>query len=401
MCTIVRMKRIYLDTAAATPVSKAVFKRMKPHLLEDFGNPSSIHSEGVRAAAVLASARGSVAENLSVHSDEIIFTGGGTEANNLAISGVAAAYEESQGQTGHIITTTIEHHSVLDPIKRLAERGWSVSYLPVNEKGIIKPEELKQLLRSDTVLVSVGYVNNEIGIIAPLATLAKVIRNYRKQNDRSTNPYFHTDACQVPRFLELKPVSLGVDLMTLNGSKIYGPKGIGCLYRKRDVSLKPLVLGGGQESGLRSGTENVAGAVGLAEALKECERYRKRDNLHLGVLRDRLISTVSAEIPRAVLNGSDTERVSNNINFYFPDVEAELLVIELDARGIACSAGSACASNQQNDSHVITALEPTNTDRAKQSVRFTLGRTTKKRDIQYLLATLPTLVNKLRAVKKV
>ena len=393
------MKRIYLDTAAGTPLEKKVQQRMRPLLEKNFGNPSSIYSEGVLARHQVELARKQIAKTLSVRSAEIFFVGGGTEANNLAILGTAYAYEEKFKQPGHIITTKIEHHSVLAPIQSLIKKGWTVSYLPVNKVGLIEPKDLAKILTKQTALVSIGYVNNEIGVIAPLNKIARVIRQWRSSQSINNDqdklyPYFHTDACQASRFLPLEPLSLGVDLMTVNAAKMYGPKGVGFLYKKKDLDLKSIVFGGGQESGLRSGTENVAGIVGLAEALLISDKKRQSENKYLLNLRNFLIAQILGSVSQVTLNGDREARIANNANFSFSGVDAELLVIELDAKGIACSTGSACSNREKNESHVLIALDDKNI--SVESIRFTLGRDITKRQIKYLIKVLLPLVEKLR-----
>lgn len=374
------MKRIYCDTAAG------------------WANPSSIHHEGVVAREHLDQARAASAKVLSAHPDELIFTSGGTESNNLAIFGVARAWEKIHGQPGEIITTPIEHRSILAPGEVLKTAGWQINFLPVDREGLVNPAELKKLLKPDTVLVSVGYANNEIGTIQPIHDLAKVIRQFKKANPSNLipNPYplFHTDACQATRFLDLNPLKLGVDLLTFNAAKIYGPNGIGCLYAKRGLTLEPLIVGGGQEGDRRSGTENVAGVVGLAAALELCAHERVKESQKLSRWRDYFISQ-ALKLPGVELNGSPTKRLPNNVNLFVSGVEAEQLVIELDARGIACSTGSACSLPKHDESYVIMALG-FNEERARSSVRFTFGRDITRTEINYILKTLAKTLEKLR-----
>ncbi|MEX0918614.1 MAG: cysteine desulfurase family protein [Candidatus Paceibacterota bacterium] len=384
------MKRIYLDTAAGTPVAKEVWRAMKPFWTKNFGNPSGIHTEGEIAGQALAEARQAIAGHLAARSSEIIFTAGGTESNNLAIFGVAGAWQKKAGRPGHIITTKIEHKSVLRPVAELAKRGWAVDYLPLRTDGSVDLVELEKTLRPNTALVSVGYVNNEIGTIAPLKKISRLLRR------QTSKIYFHTDACQAPRFLPIRPNDLGVDLLTANAAKIYGPKGAGLLYARQTVPLEALLVGGGQEAGRRSGTENVPAVVGLARALTLCEKLREKETARLTILRDYLITEVLRLVPEVAVNGGQDNRVANNANFYLPGLSAERLVIELDARGIACSTGSACSSNDGHESHVVAAVNPAPAA-ASASLRFSLGRETTKRQINYLLRTLPPLVQKLRA----
>lgn len=392
------MKRIYLDHAAATPLDPRVFAAMKPFMAKEFGNPSALYREGIAARNATLAARKKIAQILFAHPDEIIFTGSGTEGNNLAIEGIVRAAREKSGETRpHIITSVIEHPSVLSVCQALARRGVVVSYIGVDGNGIIKLDELKKALRKETVLVSIMYANNEIGTVEPIREIAKIIRAWRKQQNTSF-PYFHTDACQAANYLPLHVERLGVDLITINGSKIYGPKGVGALFVRRGVSLSPHMYGGGQERGFRPGTENVAGIIGIAEALSLAEKIKEKESKRLTILRDRFISSILKKIPGTILNGDQVTRLPNNVNISIPGIESEHLIIELDAHGIAASARSACKSMDEEGSHVIMALgrETTGTE---SGVRFTLGRSTTKRDIDHGIAVLPQLVKKLKSIK--
>lgn len=393
-------KRIYLDTAATTAVDPQVLKAMLPYFFEQAGNPSSLSKEGVVAQTALEDARKQIATLLGAHTDEIIFTSGGTEGDNLAILGVARGLliKNKIKKPGHIITTVIEHQAVLESCKRLEQEGWTISYLPVSKEGIIDLIAFKEALQPETVLVSVMYANNEIGTIQPLREIAKILREHRKaqsQRDLSTVdrlPYFHTDACQAPRFLPLQVEKLGVDIMTLNGSKIYGPKGIGCLYLKRNTFIEPLICGGGQERGLRSGTENVPGAVGLAEALDSVIKQSGKQNEKIKCLRDHFIEKIT-DFPAVEINGDLIDRLPNNINVSFTGVMGEWIVLSLDSRGVACSTGSACSVHHKDDAHVIMALGY-DRSRAESAVRFTLDKATTKKDIDYVLKVLKEILSK-------
>lgn len=387
-------RRIYLDTAASTPIDKravSLIEKTAKKLCGVLGNPSSIHQEGVMSKNTLDCCRQKVAESLVAHADEIVFTSGGTESNNLAILGVAKAYEKETGKKGHIITTTIEHSSVLLPVGELAEQGWEVTYLPVDSDGLINLGKLKDSLKESTVLISIIHASNEIGVIQPIEEIAKIIRKQKKDTnpirDRATYPYLHLDSCQAVRFFDLNPQNNHADLITMNGSKIYGPKGVGALYVRRGVKIKPILLGGGQENGLRSGTENILGCVGFAEALAICSKERDRESLNLTEIRDYAIDKILAEIPNVTLNGHRNDRLPNNLNFTFRGVDAEWLVLQLDAKGVLCSTGSACSFNTKDQSYVIIALGKTAAE-AKSSVRFTLDRKTSKKDINYLINLL-------------
>jgi len=414
-----KLRRVYLDTAATTLVDSRVLKAMAPYFSEKYGNPSSIHKEGVEARKALEISRKQIADLIGAHADEIVFTSGGTEGDNLAILGVARGLlsKNKIKKPGHIITTAIEHQAVLESCKRLKEEGWDITYLPVSKEGIVDLVALKESLRPETVLVSIMYANNEIGTIEPLRDVAKILRQYRSlmslRAERSNLeiassesalplndikiggarlPYFHTDACQAPRFLSLAVEKLGIDLMTLNGGKMYGPKGIGCLYIKRNTFIEPIIYGGGQERGLRSGTENVALAVGLATALALAVEQRENEVARLEKIRDYFIKNLSA-IPGVEINGGFTNRLANNISASFPGVLGEWLVLSLDAKGVAFSTGSACSSNHKDDAHVIIALGH---DRkyAESTVRFTLDRATSKKDIDYVIQVLKEILAK-------
>lgn len=392
--SILRRKRINLDTAATTPVDKRVLKAMLPYFSEKAGNPSSLHLEGTTARKALDEARKEIATVLEAHSDEIIFTGGGTEGDNLAIIGVAHGLLEKKKivRPGHVITSVVEHQAVLESCRRLEKEGWEVTFLPVNEDGVVDLTSLKEALRPETILVSIMYANNEIGTIQPIREIAKILREHRKKLGTERLPYFHTDACQAPRFLPLTVEKLGVDLMTLNGSKIYGPKGIGCLYAKRNTFLSPVVYGGGQERGLRSGTENVPGAIGLAKALALVVDESKEEGEKASKIRNYFVDELRT-MPNVQINGSMTSRLPNNINVTFIGILGEWIVISLDAKGIACSTGSACSTHHKDDAHVIMALGH-DRNYADSTVRFTLDRATTRKDIDFVIKCLEEIVEK-------
>jgi cysteine desulfurase len=292
----------------------------------------------------------------------------------------------------HIIVSAIEHASVLQPAKELEKRGEvALTVLPVDKDGVVDLKVLKESLRPETILVSIMFANNEIGTIQPIKEIAKILRDFRRERglnkDHANYPYFHTDACQATRFFDLDTRKLGVDLMTINANKMYGPKGGGALYVRRGVKVAPLLYGGGQEGTLRSGTENVSGIVGLAKAFVLATKFRDKETKNLNKLRDYAIKKIQKEIPGTILNGSATNRLPNNLNFTFPGVDAEWLVLQLDAKGISCSTGSACSFNTKDESYVIMALGKTEAD-AKSSVRFSLGRETTKSDLDILIKYL-------------
>ena len=311
----------------------------------------------------------------------------------MAILGVARANKD-KGK--HIITSKIEHPAVLRACEQLAREGYEITYLPVDKSGTVKLDALKKELRMDTVLVSIMYANNEIGTIEPIKKIAKIIRD---NTDKKKNgwPYFHTDACQVAGVLEMDILKLGVDLLTFNGSKIYGPKGIGVLFSKKGIKLEPLMYGGGQEYGLRSGTENVPAIIGLAKALELGQIEKEKENRRLTKLRDFLINAVLKNISGAILNGDPINRLPNNANISIPRVEGEAMVLYLDSKGIYCATGSACSSNSLKPSHVLLAIGRSH-ELAHDSLRFTLGKSTTKTDIDYVIKTLPEIVKKLSEI---
>ena len=379
---------IYLDHAATTPVDEQVLAAMLPFFSERFGNPSSIHRVGRAALEALDEARETVAAILGASRKEIIFTAGGSEADNLAIKGVALAQREA-GKGAHIITSTIEHHAVLHAVEQLEALGFEATLLPADRDGLVSPDDLRAAIRPDTVLVSIMYANNEIGTIQPLAELGAIC------HERGVP--IHTDAVQAAGSLTLDVDELNVDLLTLAAHKFYGPKGVGALYARRGVPLLPLINGGGQERRRRAGTENVAGVVGMATALRLAEERRPGYVAHCTALRDRLIAGIHARIPDAYLNGHPTRRLPNNANLAFDGVEGESILLLLDQHGIAASSGSACTSGALEASHVLLALGIPY-ERAIGTVRFTAGKDTTATEIDYLLDVLPALIEQLRSV---
>src|SRR3989339_1187308 len=384
-----KTKRIYMDHAAAAPMDKRVKKPTRPDWTENFGNPNAIYKEGLIARSAVETARKDIAKILGARVKEIIFTNGGTESDNLAIFGIAKNFK-----SGHIITTKFEHHAVLNSCKRLEKEGFEVTYLDVGKEGVINPKDVAKVLKPETILVSIMYANNEIGTVQPIREIAKAIRDFKKKNG-AVFPLFHTDACQAPSYLDINVERLGVDLMTINGSKIYGPKGIGLLYAKNGIKLEPLLYGGEQERKLRPGTENVPAIAGLAEALKIADQDREKESARLIKLRDYFINRLLGEIPKTVLNGHSAERLPNNINVSILDAEGESIVLYLDEAGVACSTGSACTSGRLEPSHVILAIGKPRAY-AHGAMRFSLGRSTTKKDIDYVMKVLPGIIKKLR-----
>lgn len=380
-------RTVYLDHAATTPVDPQVLEAMLPYFGRHYGNPSSIHQFGRATLQALDDAREHVALVLGCTRKELIFTGGGSESDNLAIKGVALA-QRQRGRT-HLIASAIEHHAVLHALEYLEQFGFSVTLLPVDAAGLVCPDDLRAALRPDTALVSVMYANNEIGAVQPIAELGAICR------ERGVP--FHTDAVQAPGMLPIDVEDLNVDLLTLTAHKFYGPKGVGLLYVRRGTPLLPQINGGGQERRRRAGTENVAGIVGLATALTLAERRRPAHVAEMLRLRDRLIDGALATIPQSWLNGDRARRLPNNANLGFACVEGESVLLLLDQHGIAASSGSACTSGSLEPSHVLTAIGLDH-EAANGSVRFTLGQGVAEGDIDYLLAHLPALIERLREV---
>ena len=408
---MLKNKKIYLDHAGATPIDKNVLKKMVFYERSFFANPSSIHKDGVEIRKIIEESRKKIAELINAHSDEIIFTGSGTESDALAVLGIVRAWNISnKGKFPHIITSKIEHPAVLENFRLLEQnKEAEVTYISVNKEGILNLEELKDSLKENTILVSIMYANNEIGIIQPIEEIAKIIRHFKRQKQEEQNiyPFFHTDACQAMNYLFTENIEkLGVDMMSFNSSKIYGPKGIGALYKKRGINLAPLYMGGGQEFGLRSGTECVPLIVGFTEAFIITNKIKQKESKRLIELRDygieKLLSLSDLSNYKIVLNGDKKERLPNNINISISGISSELLVIELSARGIFVSEKSACKSEDQNKSYVIEAIRkvcPKNKNEENGSLRISLGRETKKGDIDYLIVVLKNILNKYKQWK--
>jgi len=385
------MRISYLDNAATTPVDKRVLDAMLPYFSEKYGNPGSMHKKGLEAKEAVEESRKNVAKLIGAEPDEIIFVSGGTESDNLALIGVANALRE-EGKGNHIITTKIEHHAVLDTCKYLEEQGFRVTYVDVEKNGIVNPKEIEKAITKNTILISVMYANNEIGTIQPISEIAKIAK--------SKGILFHTDACQAAEYLDINVKNLGVDLMTLNGSKIYGPKGIGILYAKKGIVIKPLIYGGGQEKGIRSGTENVPAIVGFAKALEIAQKEREKESKRLTRLRNKLIEGIKNKIPNIHINGDLNKRLPNNANISFFGVEGESVVLHLDANGVCASTGSACSSHSLEPSHVIKALGLSD-EASHGSIRFTLGRHTTEEDINKVLKKLPKIIESLRRISPI
>lgn len=403
-------KRIYMDYAATAPELLAVRRACK-RAGRLFGNPSSIHQDGAKAREALQTARKEVAGLIRALPDEIIFVGSGTESINLAIRGsVLAAGKKFSPLLPHVITTTIEHSAVIETCKALEREGLArVTYLAVEQDGRIDPKSFREALCSETVLVSVGYVNNEIGTIQPIKEIAKEIRYFKnqaakteeKKEDQKIYPLLHTDACQAAAYLSMNAEQLGADLISWNGTKIGGPRGVGVLYKKRTAPLCPVILGGGQEGGLRSGTENVSGIAGLACALEAAEKSKEAEGKRLKKIQEYFFSEIKKHFPEARINGSEIHRVCNNVHVSFPRFASELLVIELDAKGVSASAGSACGSARDIGSPVLAALYGEEDQRFWGSIRFSFGRETEKKDVSRVIKILRSIQKKYEIVHEV
>jgi cysteine desulfurase len=379
---------IYLDYAATTPLDPRVLEAMMPYLTEKFGNPNSIHAFGREARKAVDEAREKIAALLNCRPSELVFTSGGTESDNLALRGVAAAYRQ---KGNHIVTTAIEHHAVLHTCRALQDEGFEVTYLPVDEHGLVAPEQVAEAVTDRTILVSIMHANNEIGTMEPLADIVRAVKEKRP------DVLVHTDAVQTVGHIPVDVEALGVDLLSFAAHKFYGPKGVGGLFVRRGVKLVPQLTGGGQERNRRSGTENVAGIVGMAKALEIAVAEMPTEIPRLQTLRDELINGVLAQIPDSRLNGHPTQRLPHNANFSFLGVEGEALLLQLDLHGIAASSGSACTSGSLEPSHVLLALGLSH-EWALGSLRLTLGRFTTRQHLERVLAVLPSIVEKLRAL---
>ena len=380
------MRRIYLDNNATTPVAPEVFEAMKPYLLEDYGNASSIHWFGQRAKNAIEKARQQVAKLLNARPGEVIFTSGGTEADNAAIFGIVGA---ARVANPHIITTRIEHHAVLNTAQALEKRGVEVTYLGVGNGGVVDPADVRRAIRPGTVLVSIMHANNEIGAIQPLEEIGAIAREH--------DIYFHTDAVQSVGKIPIDVETLGADLLSLSAHKLNGPKGVGAMYIRRGTTLRPLLYGGHHERDRRPGTENVPGVVGLGMAAELAWAHLEDYGQRVAALRDRLERRVLELVPQVSINGDRERRLPNTSNLSFECVEGEGFVIAMDLQGFACSTGAACSSGSVEPSHVLSAIGCT-PEQARSSIRFSLGRYTTDEDIDATLATIPAVVERLRAV---
>lgn len=379
-------KRIYLDYAATTPTDPEVLKAMQPFFLEKFGNASSIHSFGQEAKAGVEDARERLASFLGAAPEEIIFTSCGTEADNSAILGVGGALEK---KGSHIITTTIEHHAVLEPCNFLKKKGFQVTNVAVGSDGIVDPEEIKKAVTPKTILISVMHANNEIGTIQPIAEIGKIAKE--------KGIYFHSDAVQTVGHIPVNVNELNVDLLSLAAHKFYGPKGVGALYVRKGTRIEPFLRGGDQEKGRRASTHNTTGIVGLGKAVELCQNNMQAEAELQKRLRDRMIKEISEKISETYLNGHAVKRLPNNANISIRYIEGESILLNLDMLGIAVSTGSACTSTSLEPSHVLLGIGRSH-EIAHSSLRFTLGRWSREEDVDYLLECLPQIAEKLRAM---
>ena len=367
-----------------------VLEAMLPYFTELYGNPSSVHTVGQEARHALDDAREKVANVLGCRTSEVVFTGSGTEADNAAIHGAATALAETGN---HIITSSVEHHAVLHTCQYLENQGYEVTYLPVDSYGMVQPEDVYKAITERTTLVTIMYANNEIGTVNPISKIAAAVRRRAEELQRTI--VMHTDAVQAAGFLDLNVRRLGVDMLSLSGHKFCGPKGTGVLYVGRGTPYLPMILGGGQERERRSGTENIAGIVGLALALELANSSREESSAHCAALRDRIINVIAEGFESSYLNGHPTERLPNNVNFSFEGVEGESILLGLDLAGIAASSGSACSSGSLEPSHVLLALGQT-AELARGSLRLSLGKENTEEEVERFLQVLADLVSQLR-----
>ncbi len=380
------MKRIYMDHSATTPVAPEVLEAMMPYFSEKFGNASSLHSFGLEAKEALEESREKVAGLLGAKPEEIIFTSGGTESDNLALKGIA---RKNQKSGKHIITTQVEHPAILECCRRLEKEGFEVTYLPVTNEGLVEIATLESAIRSDTILISVMHANNEVGTIQPLEEIGRLAAE--------KDIYLHTDAVQSVGKIPTDVNKLGVDLLSLSAHKLYGPKGVGALYIRKGTRLESIIQGGGHEHGLRSGTENIAGIVGMARAAELGRETMSTEAERLTRLRDRLAELVLLKVKEAWINGTMKERLPGNLNFGFKYVEGESLLLFLDSIGINVSTGSACSSHKLEPSHVLLSLglKP---EECHGSLRITLGRSNTMEEVDYVALGIARAVERFRGI---
>ena len=377
-------KGIYFDYAATTPIDPRVVKAMNPFFNQKFGNASSLHSFGFETKKVLEKSREVIAQAIKAKTSEIIFTGSATESNNMALKGVAFA---NKGK--HILISSVEHDCVLNSAEWLKKQGFEVEKIPVDKYGLVDPSEVEKRIKKETILVSVMHVNNEVGSIEPIQKIGKICRE--------KNVYFHTDASQSFGKIPIDVKKMNIDLLTASSQKVYGPKGAALLFVREGVKIEPLLHGGGQESGMRSSTINIPAIVGFSKATEICLKEMEEEGERLTILRDKIINTILKEVPNSYLNGHPKKRISNNVNMRFSFIEGESILFLLDSNGIAISTASACSSPKLEPSHVLLSMGLKH-EEAHGSIRISLGRMTKDKDVDYLLKVLPETINKLRKI---
>lgn len=380
------MRRVYLDYNATTPVAPEVFEAMRPYLVSDYGNASSIHWFGQQAKAAVENAREELAQLLNARPAEIVFTSGGTESDNAAIVGIV---EAAKGDSKHVITSDIEHHAVLYTARALEKRGVKVTYVRAGSDGVVDPGDVEAAIRPDTVLITIMNANNELGTIQPLAEIGRIAREH--------DIYFHTDAVQSVGKIPVDVEALAVDLLSLSAHKLNGPKGIGALYVRKGTILRPLLYGGHHERDHRPGTENTPGIVGLGQAAALARATTAEETARVGPLRDELEVGILERVPDVAVNGHRSRRLPTTTNLRFDAIEGEGFVIAMDLKGVACSTGAACSSGSVEVSHVLSAIGLTQAQ-ARSSIRFSLGRYTTAEDIATTLEILPEVIERLRAV---
>ncbi|MFA6918600.1 MAG: IscS subfamily cysteine desulfurase [Patescibacteria group bacterium] len=401
------IKKVYLDNAATTPMDPEVLKAMMPFLKDNFGNASSLHYAGIEANRAVNDVQEKIGRFLGCLPEEVYFTSGATESDNMAVLGLTEAILRAKsGFKAHIVVSAMEHDAILEPAQQLQKEGVEVTYLKPNEKGLIEIEKLRAVIKDNTVLVSIMYVNNEIGTIQPIVEIGKLIKELNEKRASSAKAsaglgkiYFHTDATQATAYCDMNVGKLGVDMLSLSAHKIYGPKGVGVFFLKQGTPFRPLIWGGHQQNGIRSGTYNVAGIVGLGKAIELIAEKNKikQENKKIKELRDYLIKGIKKNIKRISINGDLTKRVPSNVSIIFEGVEGESVLLMLSQKGIAVSTGSACSSGSLEPSHVLKSIG-VKPELAHGSIRFSLGRFSTKSDIDFLLRELPPIIKRLRAM---
>ena len=376
--------KIYFDNAATTAVRKEVYEEILPYFMQSYGNASSVYTIARKSKKALEKAREQVAKALNADTEEIYFTAGGSESDNMALKGIAEAME-TKGK--HIITTKIEHHAILHTCEYLQKRGFEITYLSVDEYGKISLEELKKAIRKDTILISVMFANNEIGTIQPIKEIGAIAKEH--------GIYFHTDAVQAVGHVKIDVKEMNIDLLSLSGHKLCAPKGIGAIYIKKGVTIHPLIHGGAQEKRKRAGTENIAGIVGLGKAIELANEEMEKNTEYLIFLRDKLINGILEKVPYSKLNGHPKDRLPGNCNFSFDFIEGESMLLLLDSTGIAASSGSACSAGSSDPSHVLLAIGLSH-EKAHGSLRMTLEHDNTEKEVEIVLQELPAIIAKLR-----